>query len=128
MGRRSRVCGLTKDVHTAFVTDTNGVAVVVATMCSLLPERTSLVDLSVARDVIVIADVAVTTCQMVLATLPESVALVYSRGRTVEDDKCDGTHGGNLQFTELQFTIYVLYLIANYIYYLTSAKIVHFSK
>lgn len=50
-------------------------------------------ELSVARDVVVIANVAVAALEVVMTALSEGVATVGTCGRAVQDDECDGSHG-----------------------------------
>ena len=91
LGRGSCVTGFAVGVQSAFVADTDGVAVVTVTMSALLPEGTTFVDLPVARDVVVITYLAKASLEMVAPTCLEGIALFGPRGRTMQDDECDGT-------------------------------------
>ena len=93
----SCVTGFAVGVQSAFVADTDGVAVVTVTVCTLLPEGTTFVDLPVARDVVVIAYLAKASLEMVAPTCLEGIALFGPRGRTMQDDECDGTKHDRLK-------------------------------
>lgn len=93
LGRSTGVGGQSQEVEAALVADADGVAVVAAAVGAFLPQGTALVDLAVSGDVVVVADVAVAALQMVLAALPEGVALPGLRGRAVQDNHSDSSHG-----------------------------------
>lgn len=93
----SRVCGLAVGPQAAFVADADGITVVSLAMGTRFRKRTAVADRSVACDVIVIPDVAEAAAKMVFTALPETIALVGTGGRTVQDDECDGTRHSYIQ-------------------------------
>ena len=93
LGRGAGVGGESEEVEAALVADAYGVAVVAPAVGTFLPQGTALVDLAVSGDVVVVADVLVAALQMVLAALPEGVALPGLRGRAVQDNHGDSSHG-----------------------------------
>ena len=92
----ARVGGQTEQTESTLVADADGVSVVPQAVSPLLPYGSPLMYLSVARDVVVIADVLVAPGAMVLATLLERVASVRPGGGAMDDDECDGAHGEGL--------------------------------
>lgn len=61
-------------------------------MGSNLPDRTALMDLTVAGDVVVVADVFPPSLEVVGLALTEGVALRRARGTAVQNDEINGAH------------------------------------
>ena len=80
-------------VESAFVADADRVAVVVLAVGARLLFRSSGMDMSVARDVVVVADVTeVPVLHVVAFAGLEAQALALRRGRAVNDNQSDGSH------------------------------------
>ena len=91
LGRCAGVARLSRSVQPAFVADAYGVAVV-AVRPHLL-QRTAPVDLAVAGEVEVVADVAETAvADVVTAAVFKAKALPLRGGRAMEDDQGDRAH------------------------------------
>ena len=93
LGRGAGVGGESEEVEAALVADADGVAVVAAAVGAFLPQGTALVDLPVSGDVVVVADVLVASGEVVLSALAEGVVLPGLRGRAVQDNHGDSSHG-----------------------------------
>ena len=80
-------------VQTAFIADADGVGVVVKGVHANLFFGTSLIDLTIALDVVVITDAfAVETGIMAVAEHIDGEALVAARGTAVNDNQVYCTH------------------------------------
>ena len=86
------VTGFARGIEAAFVADADAVLVVVLAVGSYLPQRPPFVDLTVAGDVVVVADIFPPSLQVVGLALVERVALRGLRGAAVQDDEGNGTH------------------------------------
>ena len=86
------VGGLTVDIEATFVADADGVAIVTPTVGSGLLKRTAGMTGAVATDVVVIADVAESSTEVVGAHLLGTVGLHGKCCSTVDDDESYGTH------------------------------------
>ena len=93
LGRGTGVGGESEEVEAALVADAYGVAVVAPAVGAFLPQGTPLVDLPVPGDVVVVADVLVASGEVVLSALAEGVALPGLRGRAVQDNHGNSSHG-----------------------------------
>jgi len=80
------VAGVACGIETALIAYTDAVLVVVLAVGAHLPERPALVNLSVAGDVVMVADVLPPLLQVVGLALPEGVTLRGARGTAVQDD------------------------------------------
>ena len=92
LGLGAGVTGLARGIEAAFVADADTVLVVVLAVGSDLPQRTPFMDLAVAGDVVVVADVFPPSLQVVGLALPEGVALRGLRGAAVQNDEINGAH------------------------------------
>lgn len=90
--RCAGVGGCAADVQAAFVADAYGVPVVVLAMGADFLQRAAAVNLSVARDVEVVADVAEAAADVLAAAVVKAQAHALGRGRAVNDDKRDDSH------------------------------------
>lgn len=80
-------------VESAFVADADRVAVVVLAVGARLLFRSSGMDVSVARDIVMVADVTeVPVLHVVALAGLEAQALTLRRGRAVNDNQSDGSH------------------------------------
>lgn len=80
-------------VQPALIADADAVAVVVLAVGTGLLFRPSGMDVAVARDIIVVADVTeVAVLHMVAPAGLEAQALTLRRSRAVDDDQCNGSH------------------------------------
>lgn len=96
MGFRAGVTGVAGSIEASFIADADGVLVVALAMGAYLPEGTALVDLTVAGDVVMIADVFPAAPEVVGFALVEGVALRGLRAAAVQDDKGYCSHGEEL--------------------------------
>ena len=96
LGFGAGVAGVAGSIEASFIADADGVLVVALAMGAYLPEGTALMDLTVAGDVVMIADVFPTALEVVGFALAEGVALRGLRAAAVQDDEGDGTHGEKL--------------------------------
>lgn len=87
LGFGAGVAGIAGSIETAFIADADGVLVVAFAVGAYLPEGTALVDLTVAGDVVMIADVFPTALEVVGFALVEGVALRGLRAAAVQDDE-----------------------------------------
>ena len=92
LGLGAGVTGLARGIEAAFVADADAVLVVVLAVGPDLPQRTPFVDLAVAGDVVVVADVFPTSLQVVGLALAEGVALRGLRRAAVQENEGNGTH------------------------------------
>lgn len=92
LGFGAGVTGLAHGIEAAFVADADAVLVVVLAVGPYLPQGASFVDLTVAGDVIVVADIFPPSLQVVGLALAEGVALCGLRGAAVQDDEGNGAH------------------------------------
>ena len=79
-------------VQAAFVADAYGVPVVVLAMGADFLQRAAAVNLSVARDVEVVADVAEAAADVLAAAVVKAQAHALGRGRAMNDGKRDDSH------------------------------------
>ena len=94
LGLGAGVTGFARGIEAAFVADADAVLVVVLAVGPDLPQRTPFVDLAVAGDVVVVADVFPTSLQVVGLALAEGVALRGLRGAAVQENKGNCSHNG----------------------------------
>ena len=91
--RGAGVARTARSVQPAFVADADGVAVVILAVRPHLFQRTAPVDLAVAGEVEVVADVAETAVtDVVTAAGLKAKALPLRGGRAMEDDQGDRAH------------------------------------
>ena len=90
--RCAGVGGGAADVQAAVVADAYGVPVVVLAMGADFLQRAAAVNLSVARDVEVVADVAEAAADVLAAAVVKAQAHALGRGRAVNDGKRDDSH------------------------------------
>lgn len=92
LGFRAGVTGLTGSIETAFVTDADAVVVVILAVGTDLLQRTSLVNMSVPGDVIMIADILEASLQVVGPTALKTIVLRDARGAAVQNDEGNASH------------------------------------
>ena len=96
MFKRSSILRATVSIQSSFVADTYRVGVVVTAVCPDLFERTATVDLSVACNVEMIADVAESPVEDVIQSAGfRRKGFPLRRGTAMNDNQCDSSH----QFT-----------------------------
>lgn len=95
LGLGARVVGLAVGVQTSFVADADGVSVVVLAVGTDLTEGTAVVDLTVAGDVIMIADIFPASAEVVGLALGETVVLGCFCGAAMQHNQCYCSHYGN---------------------------------
>ena len=89
-------------VQSSFVADTYRVGVVVTAVCPDLFERTATVDLSVACNVEMIADVAESPVEDVIQSAGfRRKGFPLRRGTAMNDNQCDGPHKFTYNFVLL---------------------------
>ena len=93
LGLGARVAGIAGSIQTALIADADAVLVVALAVGTHLPQRTTLMHLAVAGDVIMVTDVFVAEPLMVGLALPERVLLGGAGGAAVQHDKCYCSHG-----------------------------------
>ena len=93
LGVGAGIAGSAEGIETTFVADADGMQVVTFAMGADLPEGTSLMNLPVAGDIIMVADVLPTSMEVIGLALLEGVALRAARGTAMEHNQGDGTHG-----------------------------------
>lgn len=82
----ARVAGIACSVQAALIADADGVLVMVFAVGADLPQRTPFMHLTVARDIIMVADVLPPSLQVVGLALTEGVFPRRLRGAAVQDD------------------------------------------
>ena len=92
MRRGASVSGISVVVYSSLIADADAVTVVVFAVGPDLPQRTPFVDLAVAGDVVVVADVFPPSLQVVGLALPEGVALRGLRRAAVQENKGNCSH------------------------------------
>ena len=94
---RPCVGGLTADVEPAFITDANGVTVMVQTVGSYHPLRTTWLDLSVTTDDVMVADtkLVMSVTAMPGVDLSDRGCLVGPNCRTMNNQQCNCSHNAN---------------------------------
>jgi hypothetical protein len=89
----ARVSGVVVGCETALVTDTDAVGIVALAMCACLGDVATSMDDAVARDVIVIADVAESSMlHVVTAAILRRKGFPFRRGAAMDDDEGDDSH------------------------------------
>ena len=91
------VAGVAGSIEASFIADPDGVLVVTHAVGTDLWEGTTLVDLTVTGDVVMIADVSPAAPEVVGFALTDGVALRGLRAAAVQDDKSDGSHGEGVE-------------------------------
>ena len=86
LGTGTGVTGLAGSVETTLVADADGVLVVVLAVGSDLGEGTTFMDLPVAGDVVVVADVFPTSLEVVGTTALKGIVLRDTRGAAMQHD------------------------------------------
>ena len=93
LGHGARVLRSAVGIKTTLVAYSDGVGVVSLAVGTYAIDVASLVYLAVARDVVVIADVAVpAVVDVVVSACLEAVLTVFARGGTMNDDKRYSSH------------------------------------
>ena len=93
MFKRSSILRATGSIQSSFVADTYRVGVVVTAVCPDLFERTATVDLSVACNVEMIADVAESPVEDVVQSAGfRRKGFPLRRGTAMNDNQCDSSH------------------------------------
>lgn len=96
LGFGAGVAGVAGSIEASFIADADGVLVMALAVGTYLPEGTARVDLTVAGDVVMIADVFPTALEVVGFALVEGVALRGLRAAAVQDDEGYCSHGEEL--------------------------------
>lgn len=84
LGLGARIAGIARSIQTTLVADADAVLVMTFAMGSDLLEWTSLMRLTVARDVVMIADILPPALQVVGLALPEAVLCSCPRAAAVQ--------------------------------------------
>ena len=97
LGFRAGVAGCPEGIEAAFISDADGVLVVVLAVCPHLPQWTPLVDLAVAGDIVVIADICPPSFQVVGLALTKRIRLRRARGAAMHHDQCNSSHNSKFK-------------------------------
>ena len=93
----ARIGRMPAGIKAALVTDTDGMSVVVLTVCSHLFFGPSLMDPAIPCDIVVITDIfEVPVHDLVSAAVFETITMIFTGGRTVDDDECYLSHDKRL--------------------------------
>lgn len=93
----SRIGRSPAGVKATLITDTDGMSVVVLTVCSHLFFGSSLMDPAIPRDIVMISDIfEVPIAYVIFSAGFETETMTITGGRTVDDDECYLSHDKQL--------------------------------